>query len=163
MVIKPNHKNVDAEGLVYLPYLFNWNPNSSTLRELVLIMCGVFGQEPPLFSRVGQASLQPQAVQATSINNSPAPLSASRPNSSQYDKFLSPSIHAASPPSYAAATATSAGVQLPIPEHLKEQQTQRDKERLLRDVTSQLHEAIIMTQTRLKGSLVSCFDSPNGW
>jgi ESCRT-I complex subunit TSG101 len=35
MRIKPGHRHVDAMGLIYLPYLNQWNANSSNLAELV--------------------------------------------------------------------------------------------------------------------------------
>jgi ESCRT-I complex subunit TSG101 len=165
MVIKPNHKNVDAEGMVYLPYLFNWNPNTSNLRELITLLCGVFGQEPPLFSRVGPAAIQ--SVQATPITSyqsppPPPPFPTSRPvtntavpTPSPYDKYLSPPTYSpaqgvmTSSPT-AAGTALT-GVQLP--DHLREQQTARERERLVKEVTGRLQEEILMTQTRLKGEI----------
>jgi hypothetical protein len=181
MVIKPNHKNVDGEGLVYLPYLFNWNFATSNLRELVSLMCGVFGQEPPLFSRQtvqatpvmsGAASYQPQhppaaAIASASYLHPPSPSGSAysqlpqppaamaRPVSvSQYDKFLSPSTHSASPvgmPYGASASASPHLTGVSVPEHLKEQQGEREKERLLKEATSRLQEEILLIQTRIKG------------
>ena len=171
MVIKPNHKNVDGEGLVYLPYLFNWNFSSSNLRELVTIMCGVFGQEPPLFSRqTVQAVPVTPGASAYQLPPYPAPTGASylqpftasssyplppaRPTSvtSPYEKYLSPSIHATNPaPTYSATPTPLTGVSVPLPEHLKEQQAEREKERLLKEATSRLQEEILLTQTRIKG------------
>ena len=34
MVVKPMHANVDADGLVYMPYLHEWNARTSNLSEL---------------------------------------------------------------------------------------------------------------------------------
>lgn len=49
MRIKPGHRHVDAMGLVYLPYLNQWNTNSSNLAELVLSMMTVFSDDPPVY------------------------------------------------------------------------------------------------------------------
>lgn len=172
MVIKPNHKNVDGEGLVYLPYLFNWNFSSSNLRELVTIMCGVFGQEPPLFSRqtvqavpvtpgASAYQLPSYSAPAGASYLQPSPASSSYPHpppprptstTSQYEKYLSPSIHATTPaPTYSATPTPLTGVSVPLPEHLKEQQSEREKERLLKEATSRLQEEILLIQTRIKG------------
>jgi hypothetical protein len=49
------------------------------------------------------------------------------------------------------SSVTLSGVQLP--DHLREQQTAREKERLIKEATSRLQEEILMTQTRLKGEI----------
>eukprot|EP00117_Sycon_ciliatum_P038113 scpid60601/ scgid28383/ Tumor susceptibility gene 101 protein; ESCRT-I complex subunit TSG101 len=50
MIVRPG-RHVDANGTVYLPYLEDWKRGKSTLAGLVHIICGVFGEEPPVFSR----------------------------------------------------------------------------------------------------------------
>jgi ESCRT-I complex subunit TSG101 len=35
MRVKPGHRHVDPMGLIYLPYLNQWNANTSNLAELV--------------------------------------------------------------------------------------------------------------------------------
>ncbi len=66
MSIKPNHKHVGSDGMVYLPYLAEWNNNTaatsssssssrggSNLKDLVIGMSRLFGEEPPCFARPG--------------------------------------------------------------------------------------------------------------
>ncbi len=48
MRIKDKHKHVDLLGMVYLPYLHNWNVKSN-LYELVSYMSSVFGDDPPVY------------------------------------------------------------------------------------------------------------------
>ena len=51
----PSHRpsrHVDANGRVYLPYLHEWKHPTSDLNGLIQIMCLVFGEEPPVYSRV---------------------------------------------------------------------------------------------------------------
>lgn len=50
MIIKSNHKNVDMEGLVYMPYLHQWNRHSDLL-QLCQQCCATFSAEPPLFAK----------------------------------------------------------------------------------------------------------------
>jgi hypothetical protein len=57
MIVKQQHRNVDCEGLVYLPYLSSWT-TSSSLSELVSIASNVFSNETPLFAR--QSNIQTQ-------------------------------------------------------------------------------------------------------
>ncbi|KAK2726202.1 tumor susceptibility gene 101 protein-like [Artemia franciscana] len=61
MTIKVS-KHVDQNGLVYLPYLHNWSPAKSDLPELIAVMIGVFGEQPPVYSKPkteGYPSQQP--------------------------------------------------------------------------------------------------------
>eukprot|EP01083_Nonionella_stella_P079460 218062_1 len=58
MSIKPRHKHVDAQGMVYLSYLHQWNRNTSDLINLVAVMSSTFGQDPPVFSRAAGSSYQ---------------------------------------------------------------------------------------------------------
>jgi len=58
MVIKPG-KHVDICGRVYLPYLTDWRSPSSDLYELIQILCLVFGDDPPVFAKAGQAPGRP--------------------------------------------------------------------------------------------------------
>jgi len=52
MLIKRGHKHVDTEGMVYLPYLHEWRPNTHTILDLCTSMSKVFGMDPPLYQRV---------------------------------------------------------------------------------------------------------------
>ncbi|XP_040067009.1 tumor susceptibility gene 101 protein isoform X3 [Ixodes scapularis] len=44
-------RHVDQTGRVFLPYLHEWNPNSSDLLGLIQVMIIVFGETPPVFSK----------------------------------------------------------------------------------------------------------------
>lgn len=50
MTIKSNHKHVDIEGLVFLPYLHDWKLESN-LVSLISFACKAFSAEPPLFAK----------------------------------------------------------------------------------------------------------------
>lgn len=50
MALKPNHLNVDAGGMIYLPYLSSWSENASTLPQLLTAVTECFSQSPPVYS-----------------------------------------------------------------------------------------------------------------
>ncbi len=50
MMIKPNHRHVDAQGVVYLPYLHEWN-RKSNLVEMVQAVGAVFTADPFIFKK----------------------------------------------------------------------------------------------------------------
>nr|XP_027217186.1 tumor susceptibility gene 101 protein-like isoform X5 [Penaeus vannamei] len=50
MLIKAS-RHVDQNGKVYLPYLHEWNPNSSDLPGLIQIMIMTFSEMPPVYSK----------------------------------------------------------------------------------------------------------------
>lgn len=49
-------KYVDHNGKVYLPYLHEWNPKTSTLQILIQCMISAFGELPPVFSKPRNAT-----------------------------------------------------------------------------------------------------------
>jgi len=51
MAIKPRHKHVSSQGLIYHPYLSSWNPYSSNLIALTTNLQSVFGPEPPVYAK----------------------------------------------------------------------------------------------------------------
>lgn len=51
MVIAPQHRHVDVDGKVYLPYLSEWVHPRSNLSELLREMASVFGAATPVLSR----------------------------------------------------------------------------------------------------------------
>jgi ESCRT-I complex subunit TSG101 len=64
MLIKSNHRHVNAEGRVFLPELSSWNAVTSTLRQIVQKMTLVFSQDPPVFARpVASLGAQPVVTQ----------------------------------------------------------------------------------------------------
>lgn len=77
MMIKANHRFVEIDGHVQIPYLVNWKPLSK-LTELVQSLSAYFGEEPPLFSRPAGQVYQGSA--ATSVSR---PFNQSRPPSGQ--------------------------------------------------------------------------------
>jgi len=50
MVIKPRHKHVDSQGVVYLPYISSWNANTCNIISMVEVIIVVFSQDPPVRS-----------------------------------------------------------------------------------------------------------------
>uniref|UniRef100_A0A6A7FPY6 Tumor susceptibility gene 101 protein-like isoform X3 n=2 Tax=Hirondellea gigas TaxID=1518452 RepID=A0A6A7FPY6_9CRUS len=50
MLIKAS-RHVDQNGKVYLPYLHEWNPNSSDLLGLVQMMIMTFSEMPPVYAK----------------------------------------------------------------------------------------------------------------
>ncbi|KAL3678240.1 hypothetical protein R1sor_021196 [Riccia sorocarpa] len=73
MIIKPHHPFVDASGIVTVPYLQQWIYPRSNLVELAQNMSGVFGKDPPLYSRQSAVPSHLQRVQTTP--HSPRPSS----------------------------------------------------------------------------------------
>lgn len=55
-------KYVDNNGKVYLPYLHEWAPNSSTLQNLVQCMIQAFGELPPVYSKPRNENRTPYPV-----------------------------------------------------------------------------------------------------
>ncbi|XP_026473091.1 tumor susceptibility gene 101 protein isoform X2 [Ctenocephalides felis] len=45
---------VDYNGKIYLPYLHDWQPNTSDLLSLIQVMIVTFGEKPPVYSRRNQ-------------------------------------------------------------------------------------------------------------
>eukprot|EP00824_Muranothrix_gubernata_P003287 TRINITY_DN1402_c0_g1_i1.p1 TRINITY_DN1402_c0_g1~~TRINITY_DN1402_c0_g1_i1.p1 ORF type:complete len:396 (+),score=62.35 TRINITY_DN1402_c0_g1_i1:125-1312(+) len=60
MTIKPRHRHVDSSGLVFLPYLNQWNAQTSNLVNLCGQMSVVFGQDTPVYSKQAAAAARPQ-------------------------------------------------------------------------------------------------------
>lgn len=70
MRIKEQHKHVDTHGTTYLPYLNQWNGNTSNLYELINILSAVFSENPPVYKAPdAAAATPPPAYQAGSSNN----------------------------------------------------------------------------------------------
>lgn len=51
MFVVPGHRSADSNGLVYLPYLSEWRPESSNVVDLIVVMTSVFSEQPPLRAR----------------------------------------------------------------------------------------------------------------
>lgn len=59
-------RHVDTNGRVYLPYLHNWQPDSSDLLGVIQVMIIVFGETPPVYSK-------PKLPNATPYTSTPYP------------------------------------------------------------------------------------------
>ena len=68
MKIKDKHKHVDAQGLIYHPYLHEWKYGKSTFVDLVGLLCSEFGKNPPLFA-VKNKNKQQQTKKPNYNNN----------------------------------------------------------------------------------------------
>jgi len=64
MALKTSHANVDAGGMVYVPYLAEWNESRSTIPELIGILSSTFAAAPPVYA-TNSAPRPAQAAQAT--------------------------------------------------------------------------------------------------
>jgi ESCRT-I complex subunit TSG101 len=51
MTIPKNHKHVGQDGMVYMPYLHDWNADTHDLAELAVLLSGIFGNEPPCYNK----------------------------------------------------------------------------------------------------------------
>jgi len=59
-------RHVDTNGRVYLPYLHNWNPDSSDLLGVIQVMIIVFGEQPPVYAK-------PKLQNTSAYSNTPYP------------------------------------------------------------------------------------------
>jgi len=79
MCITPRHKHVDSAGMVYHPYLSNWNPVTCSLVGLVTTLSQVFSMEPPVRSQSTPPSRNPPPPEYSSPTSSLAAPSFSKP------------------------------------------------------------------------------------
>jgi len=59
MKIKPRHKHVDDKGMVFLPYLNQWNSTRSTCVDLLTQIIQEFSKDPPVYAAPGSQAAQP--------------------------------------------------------------------------------------------------------
>lgn len=99
MRIKDGHLHVDHNGVIYLPYLNQWNPQSSNLLEMVTIMSSVFSQDPPVFKVPTTVANPPAAAAAAGIQQQ-QPQPSMQPNNLQQppQQPISASFKQATPP-----------------------------------------------------------------
>ena len=50
MAIREGHRNVDMNGMIYMPYLSEWRPRSHTLAEMIVRMQSFFCVDPPVYA-----------------------------------------------------------------------------------------------------------------
>lgn len=99
MIIKHNHKHVDMNGLVYLPYLHDWNVNSNLL-QMVEVASAIFSGEPPLFSTASTVSNGASSSSSAAV--------VSRPSVAVTASVVSPAFSNNSPQNGATTTGYSA-------------------------------------------------------
>lgn len=91
MMIKPNHRHVDAQGVVYLPYLHEWSRKSSIV-EMVHAVSAVFTADPFIFKKPKpQGGPPPYATSST-------PTDGSHVRTPIYAQQKNPTVTAATPP-----------------------------------------------------------------
>lgn len=111
MLIKAS-RNVDQNGKVYLPYLHEWNPNSSDLVGLVQMMIMTFSEMPPVYAKPkggGNQAPPPATTTATPYPATPYPTQPGgympppySPSGGGYPSYPSPGYPPSSTGGYAA-------------------------------------------------------------
>lgn len=91
-------RHVDTNGRVYLPYLHNWQPDSSDLLGVIQVMIIVFGETPPVYSK-------PKLPNSTPYTSTPYPTEPSSfmpmPNvGTTYPPAYPPVMGSGPPPAY---------------------------------------------------------------
>jgi len=106
MSIKPNHKHVDSEGLLYTPYLSSWTPSTRpNLDSLVREIRDIFGSEPPVY-----ATPTPGGGGQQQHQQRPQPPSyGSVSSSSSSTTRGATSVSASQPPNYSTVTPAGPG------------------------------------------------------
>lgn len=73
MILKPGHRHVDRQGLVYMPYLHEWRPHKSNLVNMVISMAGIFEKDPPVYAKPAEAAPDPPPMPAQTSQPPPPP------------------------------------------------------------------------------------------
>lgn len=66
MGIREGHRNVDMNGMIYMPYLSEWRPRSHTLAEMIRRMQSFFCLDPPVYAVT--TAVNQQSNRASSSN-----------------------------------------------------------------------------------------------
>mmetsp|Transcript_29199 Transcript_29199/g.41092 ORF Transcript_29199/g.41092 Transcript_29199/m.41092 type:complete len:494 (-) Transcript_29199:1288-2769(-) len=94
MIVKPQHKFVNSNGEVFIPYLKEWRSDVCDLFGLTIALSHAFSYEPPLFARPPPAPQpKPQPSPAQSPVQNPASNGSSYP-SPQPSNGIYPSVNA---------------------------------------------------------------------
>lgn len=83
MIVKPGHKHVDSEGLVYMPYLMSWIGVSCSLVGLCDHISAVFSSDPPLYSKPASPMGSHSATTATATATVAATVTSANPTLSR--------------------------------------------------------------------------------
>ena len=87
MMISPRHRHVDDKGIVYLPYLSSWSPNSCSLVGLAGVLAQVFSEDPPVRAKTqSNRNSQQYPQQYGSPNSSGSWQQQSVPQQQQYSQ-----------------------------------------------------------------------------
>lgn len=156
MTIKTNHKHVDMEGLVFLPYLHEWN-SSSNLVTLITTACQVFSSEPPLFAKPKIAP-PPISTSAASTSVSMTGSAATPYSASVFAARLgngnpNPSTYALPPSSSSSSSSSSVHPQLSGEALLKAK-----REKLIQDITMTLYSDLHDLQMKIRDELNTEFN-----
>ncbi|KAH9560325.1 hypothetical protein CY35_06G099700 [Sphagnum magellanicum] len=100
MIIKPRHPYVNPSGMVSAPYLQAWVYPRSNLVELVQSLSLLFGNDPPLYSRLPPAPMSSHLPQSTSPFMNPMHTGGQMPPPSMLSSGLHPPVQPTSRPSY---------------------------------------------------------------
>jgi len=57
--LKENHPHVGRDGMVYLPYIHEWDPRTHSLIEMTVAISSVFSADPPVFTRAAPVNPSP--------------------------------------------------------------------------------------------------------
>lgn len=101
-------RNVDANGKIDLPYLREWRFPNSDLVGMIQILTIVFGEEPPVYSRVPQS----QPPQPRYPSQTPYP-----PSGGQSFPMPMPGVGGPSNPPYPSVNYPSSNPQYPTPSY----------------------------------------------
>lgn len=122
MLIKPRHLHVDTQGQIYLPYLRHWQPQSSTLVDLIAILSSVFSDDPPVYSALESQPPPPPGPAPVSSSNAAsargsfhAPNSAVDSSASNTYSFQPYHHQSASVSSSSSLTSSSSPISLALP------------------------------------------------
>mmetsp|Transcript_19911 Transcript_19911/g.18078 ORF Transcript_19911/g.18078 Transcript_19911/m.18078 type:complete len:282 (+) Transcript_19911:470-1315(+) len=79
MIVKPQHPNAYADGLIHLPYLDDWQPNRHNLLDLCKTLSVTFSSIPPLFQRPPNTYIYPTSNPVNYSSNYPTNYQSNNP------------------------------------------------------------------------------------
>lgn len=91
MYLKENHPHVGSDGMVYLPYIHEWNSRTHSLIEMVVAMSSVFSADPPCYSRSAPVSAPAAAYPpppAYTASSNPDYISSTTNSSAESERFM---------------------------------------------------------------------------
>lgn len=89
---------VDQNGKIYLPYLHDWQPNSSDLMGLIQVMIVTFGEHPPVYSKPKETPYPRQAFMPQPGGANPSSFNPSFPPSSNFPPYPGSNFSGGFPP-----------------------------------------------------------------